>query len=171
MSSNETPAKETQPTSNNSLKIAAAVVIVVAIIAFVMSQSAKSQTPGTTNTPAPVAQDEKSTGTQQIPVVADTTAYKDGTYTAEGVYRAPSGQEMIDVTITLKDNVITDATVVGKAEDRISKRLQGMFIDNYKPLVIGKKITDVSLDKISGSSLTPKGFNDAITKIKAQAKA
>ena len=49
---------------------------------------------------------------------ADTSAvYTDGTYTAEGSYQAPSGTESVDVTITLKGDVISSVEVVGNATD------------------------------------------------------
>lgn len=97
------------------------------------------------------------------------STYKDGTYTAVGTYESPAGPEAIDVTLTLKGDVITDTTVVGEATNRKSISMQGQFIDNYKPQVIGKKIQDVNLTKVSGSSLTPIGFNDALTKIESKA--
>ena len=97
--------------------------------------------------------------------------YKDGTYSAIGEYMSPGGPETIQVSLVIKDEKVMGATVVGDAQNSISKRLQEDFISNYKQYVIGKKISDISLSKVSGSSLTPKGFNDALVKIKAQAKA
>ena len=102
---------------------------------------------------------------------SNAASYKDGQYDVVGDYVSPGGAEQIEVKVTLKGDVITDAEVVSKAERPMSKQFQQTFIDNYKPLVIGKKISEVNLDKVSGSSLTPKGFNDAITKIKAEAKS
>lgn len=99
-----------------------------------------------------------------------TIAYKDGQYDVVGDYVSPGGAEQIEVKVTLKNNVISDAEVVSKAERPMSVKFQQTFIENYKPLVIGKNINEVSLTKVSGSSLTPKGFNDALTKIKAQAQ-
>ena len=96
--------------------------------------------------------------------------YKDGVYTAVGVYSAPSGSEDLSVSITLKNNIITDATVTNTAKNDISKKLQDMFISGYKSYVVGQNIDTIKLNKISGSSLTPKGFNDALDKIKLQAK-
>jgi hypothetical protein len=49
--------------------------------------------------------------------------------------------------------------------------MQTDFAANYKTQVIGKKIEGLELSKISGSSLTPKGFNDALEKIRSQAGA
>lgn len=113
------------------------------------------------NTPAPVT----------TPSVLPNSAYKDGTYTAVGTYRSPAGAEEMGVTLTLKDNTITDVVIEPKATVPISKNIQTMFSENVKSIVVGKKISDVKLDKVSGASLTPKGFNDAVEKIKAQAAA
>lgn len=97
--------------------------------------------------------------------------YKDGTYSVEGDYVTHVGPKSIQVKITLKNNVITDADVTSsEGTDPMSKNYQGQFIAGYKALVIGKDITSVHLSKVSGSSLTPIGFNDALQKIEAQAK-
>ncbi|MFA5946693.1 MAG: hypothetical protein WC813_01575 [Patescibacteria group bacterium] len=96
--------------------------------------------------------------------------YKNGTYTAVGNYNSPAGSEEIKVTITLKEDIITDATVVAMATNPKSVFMQGRFIEGYKTLVIGKKIDEVQLTVVSGSSLTPKGFIEALAEIKAQAK-
>ncbi len=109
------------------------------------------------------------TGTVAVTQIA--SVYKDGTYSAVGTYTAPSGQESIGVSVTLAGDVVKDVTVTGNATKEDSKKYQAKFISGYKALVVGKKISDVSLSKVSGSSLTPNGFNDAIAKIEAQAKA
>jgi uncharacterized protein with FMN-binding domain len=96
--------------------------------------------------------------------------YKDGTYTAEGTYEVHIGPKKIGVKITLKNNVITAADVTKEGDDPTSLRYQNQFISGYKDVVIGKNIKDVNLSKVSGSSLTPIGFNDALTKIETQAK-
>ncbi len=96
--------------------------------------------------------------------------YKDGPYTTTGGYFAPSGDEHIGLTVTLKDDVIVDAKVDPKAVNPTSLRFQEIFRDNFKQFVVGRKISEVQLGKVSGSSLTPEGFNDALSKIKLQAK-
>lgn len=98
-------------------------------------------------------------------------AYKAGKYTADGNYVSPAGDETVKVTVSLKaDGTIQDVDFQGMAKHETSKKYQGLFASGYKPLVLGKKIDEVELDKVSGSSLAPKGFNDAIEKIKAEAK-
>lgn len=100
-----------------------------------------------------------------------TTEYADGTYTVTGNYVSPGGPRDIGVTVVLANGVITDATFEGKATDATSKRFQGEFGSNFKPMVVGKNIDEVVLTKVSGSSLTPKGFNDALEKIRIEAKS
>lgn len=107
-------------------------------------------------------------GTESKRVV--TESFRDGTYSSRGSYVTHVGDKFITVTLTLKDNVVTDSTVVNEADDPISVKMQNVFIDGYKEFVVGKKISDIHLSKISGSSLTPIGFNDALEKIKEQAK-
>ncbi len=97
--------------------------------------------------------------------------YQDGVYEMVGEYVSPGGPETVGVTITLANGVITDANVEVLATRPASVDKQTDFAANYKPMVIGKNIDEVVLTKVSGSSLTPKGFNDALEKIKQQAKS
>lgn len=103
-------------------------------------------------------------------LVTPSAAYKDGTYSATGKYTSPAGPEELGVTVTLKNNIVTDANVETKATAKRSMQMQQMFADNYKQFVVGKNINELNLGKISGSSLTPEGFNNALAQIKAQAK-
>ena len=97
--------------------------------------------------------------------------YNDGDYSATGNYISPGGAEEIGVTITLEDNVIIESEVEIRAEREISLEMQTDFSENYREQVIGKNIDEVELTKVSGSSLTPQGFNDALEKVRAQAKS
>jgi len=99
------------------------------------------------------------------------SVYKNGTYTANGSYMTPEGQVAINVSVTLVNDIITDANVTSASGGRTSVRYQDKFIAGYKQYVVGKNIADVQLSKVSGSSLTPEGFNNAIATIKAQAHA
>lgn len=106
----------------------------------------------------------------KTPPAVPSSVYKDGTYSATGEYRSPAGPEAIGVTLTLKNDIVVEAVVEAKATATKSQMMQADFIANYKQFVIGKNIDEVVLGKVSGSSLTPKGFNEAVTKIKAEAK-
>lgn len=113
------------------------------------------------------------TPTPKVPVESTkpTLQYKDGTYSVDGTYRSPEGPETIGITLTIKDDFIVDAVAILQARDKQSVKYQEVFVKNFKALVVGKKLSEVSLSKVSGSSLTPKGFNQAVVVIRAKAKA
>lgn len=162
-----TPQTQTNKGMNKGL-IIGLFVLIVAVAIFGYEATKKKETAPVTATAPTQTPTKKEAATE--PTKA-TLAYKNGTYTVTGDYTSPGGPEEIEVTLTLKGDVITSAEVVSKAEHPISKEKQADFISGYKPLVVGKSVDEVKLDKVSGSSLTTKGFNDALEKIKSEAKA
>ncbi len=161
--------------SNKNLIVAAVAVIVILAVAaggfiflqnkdgfFEQNETSEESTSNLNPTSVPTNQQSANTTPAN---------YKDGTYTAEGDYMTHGGPEAISVTLTLSNNSIKDVSVKPEAKDQMSELMQGQFISAYKPMVIGKNIDSVTLSKVSGSSLTPLGFNDALTKIKTQAKS
>lgn len=102
---------------------------------------------------------------------ASNSVYADGTYSAEGVYRSPAGGESVHVTLVLKDDVVTGVTFKGDATNPKSITMQGQFGAGINEAVVGKSLDDVSVGVVNGSSLTGTGFMEAVTKIKAEAKA
>lgn len=102
---------------------------------------------------------------------SSTATYKDGTYTAKGDYQSPEGAEDINVSITLADGVVTavKTTTDGTSPDEV--HYQGAFNGGIAAVVVGKKLDELSVDKVAGSSLTSTGFNAAVAKIKTQAQA
>lgn len=161
---------------NNNLilgVVAVAILLVVAAGAYIFKSKNHIETgigeklglEGTTSSSPTSAAGQEMTAS---PVVQGN--YKDGVYDVKGDYVSPGGPEQLDVQITLKNNVVVDSTVTSLATRPQTQRFQGIFIQNYKPMVIGKNIDEVHLTKVSGSSLSPGGFNDALEKIKAQAK-
>jgi uncharacterized protein with FMN-binding domain len=121
----------------------------------------------TPTSPAPTANNNPVVNTP----VADvkTSKYKDGTYVAIGSYQSPAGLEQVRISLSIKNDVILNTSATNIAKSRTSIRYEAEFIAGYKTLVIGKKLDSVRLNRVSGSSLTPNGFNDAVAKIKAQA--
>lgn len=148
---------------NKNLIISVGIVVIIALVVigiFVyQGNSSKSASQDTTQTVVDQAAQE---GASQ---------YKDGTYDVVGEYISPGGQTEVGVKLRLRNGIIEDSEVVGLADAPTSKKMQADFIAHYKPMVVGKSIDEVVLTKVSGSSLTPKGFNDAVEKIKAQAKS
>lgn len=151
--------------------ITAAILIPVAVAGYMLfgrsNEAVAPEAPVDTNTDS----------TTEIPTGEETSAnqtsttYKDGTYSVKGVYTSPAGPEEFPVTITLNGDIVTDATMTVNSENAGSVNFQTQFRDNFKEFVIGKNIDEVVLTKVSGSSLTPKGFNDALTKVKTEAKS
>ncbi len=107
--------------------------------------------------------------TSSVQADASTGTYANGTYDATGNYRSPAGMEAVEVSLTLKDGIVTDATVKGDATNPKSITMQGKFVAGFKQEVFGKSIDSLSLGVVNGSSLTPVGFMDAVAKIKAEA--
>lgn len=100
----------------------------------------------------------------------EASMYVDGLYSATGSYTAPSGTETVGVSLTVTDDVVTDVAIDEQAVNPTSQKMQALFADGISTLVIGKRLEDISVSQVSGSSLTSKGFNQALEAIKAQAK-
>ncbi len=113
------------------------------------------------------------TAASTAPATASTAAntYKNGTYSASGTYSTPGGAESINVTLTIKDGVVTDSSVSQSTTNRESQEFFNSFAASYKGKVVGQKLESLSLSRVSGSSLTPRGFNSALASIKSKAKS
>ena len=159
---------------NNNRKIIASFVAVLAIVIVAVGISfANRKDADTSNTSASTAD------TSTTPAASDTNttasskksgSYKDGEYTAEGSYMTPGGQEKVGVTVTLKDDVVTETTLQQHANNEDTENYQSQFASAYKEKVVGKTLDSIKLSRVSGSSLTSQGFNDALETIKNQAK-
>jgi hypothetical protein len=95
----------------------------------------------------------------------------DGTYTAEGSYSTPGGEESISVELSVADGVVTDVTVTPEASGGNAARFQDEFASGISDEVVGQELAGLSVDKVSGSSLTGDGFNAALDQIRADAAA
>lgn len=157
----QTPASQPSPSWIPKVIVLLAVLVAGGTVAYFQNKKTPELAGGLTPTPDAAAQDSK-TGAAEVP-------YNDGVYATTGNYTSPGGPETIDVTLTVTGGVITDASVVGNAVNPGSKKFQGQFIGGYKEFVIGKELSGLSLSVVSGSSLTPKGFNDALEDIRSQA--
>lgn len=153
--------------SSKRIGVIVAVVVILGVIATSIAFD-KKDTAVAPVTPEPVT--TPVTTTKQ-PSDKPKTAYKNGTYSATGFYMSPGGPDKLNVTLTIANDVVTDATVTEAAGDNTSVKYQEKFIAGYKQYVIGQKIDTLNLTKVSGASLTPIGFNDALAQIKVKAKA
>lgn len=102
---------------------------------------------------------------------ASTGNYVDGVYEAEGSYSNPGGLSTVKVEVTLADGVISVVKVTPEATNGTSKGFQQKFASGIAPAAVGKSIDELDISKVSGSSLTSQGFNQAIDQIKADASA
>lgn len=165
-------SQSSAPKSKAPLAIGAvAGIIVLALIGKMAFKPSATPTPITPTNEG--IQNPPSTEPTQQPAKSDqptASSFKDGQYSADGTYRSPAGTENVHLTLTLKNNVITETQFTASSENPKSQMIMKVFTDNYQTQVIGKNINDVHLTKVSGSSLTPKGFNDALEKIKLEAK-
>jgi uncharacterized protein with FMN-binding domain len=96
------------------------------------------------------------------------SSYADGEYTATGIYGGlPSS---ITVTLRLDDDIITAVEVTPHATNLTSLDLQRRFAEAVPAVVVGKRIVEVNVGRLAGSSGTPDGFNAAVEQIKAEAE-
>ncbi|WP_102193294.1 FMN-binding protein [Microbacterium aurantiacum] len=114
---------------------------------------------------------EPTTSSAPADDAATDSAYKDGTYTAEGSYQTPETVEKISVTLTLADGVVTDVEVTGDPQAPETEKFQGEFVAGIADVVEGVPIDELKVDKVAGSSLTSGGFNQALETIKEEAAA
>ncbi|HKU34622.1 MAG TPA: hypothetical protein VJP90_03645 [Paenarthrobacter sp.] len=130
---------------------------------------APSQTPATQNggqesTTSPTTSSAASGGT------ANGSTYKDGTYSADGTYTSPNGQETVGVQLTLAGDKVTAVNITTHPSNPNTKKFQGEFASGIAAQIVGKDIDQLNVSKVAGSSLTSGGFNDAVGQIKSQAK-
>ncbi len=156
-------------------------ILVLAIIAVAVMQFSKtdSNTETATDTKMVVTESVPATTAESNPATSDmvgsdesamdASEYVDGTYEATGNYTSPAQEEEVDIVITLADGVVVDAEFVGKATNETSKKMQGLFSKGFTEEVVGKSINEIDLTVVNGSSLTPKGFMDALEKVKTEA--
>jgi uncharacterized protein with FMN-binding domain len=172
---------ENNSTSSIIKKVALGVlsVAVIASVGVYLSQDknkkeeakeevAQEETPITPPTPTPsVTTETKSNENQKV---TSLLKYKDGTYQATGSYTSPAGQEKVAISLTVVNDAVTQAAFIGEATHPASKKWQAEFSKGFDTAVMGKKIDELNLSIVNGSSLTPKGFMDALQTIKTDAQ-
>jgi uncharacterized protein with FMN-binding domain len=110
------------------------------------------------------------TSSSAAPAADPDATYTDGTYEASGSYANPGGQSSVDVTVTIADNTVTDVEVEPGATGT-SLGYQEKFISGIADEVVGKSLNEIDVSKVSGSSLTSTGFNEALDQIRQDAQA
>lgn len=109
--------------------------------------------------------------TQDVKVINDQNKFNDGKYTISITYNVPKNYvDTIIFTFDLKDDFIQNVDFSANASNEDSRRYINLFGKNYKPLVLGKKLDDLSLSNVAGASLTTQAFNESLSKLKQQAQ-
>lgn len=145
------------------------VVVATAVVAASGNKNTAADGAQTASTTQPSPSSDTST-TSSTNASSGATSFKDGTYSATGTYNSPGGPQSIGVKITLSGGVVTDSSVTEQPNDNDAQQYQDQFVSAYRSQVVGKKITDINLSRVAGSSLTSIGFNSAIADIEKQAQ-
>ncbi|NUS36868.1 MAG: hypothetical protein HOQ04_10500 [Pseudarthrobacter sp.] len=96
--------------------------------------------------------------------------YRDGTYSADGNYVSPNGTETVGVQLTLAGGKVTDVRITQHPSNPNTRKFQGEFAGGIAAQVVGRNIDELNVSKVAGSSLTSGGFNQAVAKIKSEAR-
>jgi uncharacterized protein with FMN-binding domain len=137
--------------------------VVVGIAGLSLAGSAAGCAPGqASGTPA---------ASTAPPAAAGGGSYKDGTYSADGNYVSPNGNETVGVTLTLANGTVSDVQITQHPSNPNTRKFQGEFAGGIKSQIAGKSLDEIKVSKVAGSSLTSGGFNQAVEKIKSEAQA
>ena len=101
---------------------------------------------------------------------AGAATYKDGTYSADGNYVSPNGNETVGVELTIAGGAVSEVKITPHPSNPNTRKFQGEFAGGIKSQVVGKKLDEIKVSKVAGSSLTSGGFNQAVEKIKSEAQ-
>jgi uncharacterized protein with FMN-binding domain len=100
-----------------------------------------------------------------------TATLKDGTYTHRQTYKAGEYSIYIDVNASLKDQKITDISVVPDPNGQAAIQYAQEFKNGLQAKIIGKTLNSAKKKGyVSGASLTSKAFADALDAIQKEAQ-
>lgn len=120
--------------------------------------------------PEDVPSSSSTTTPVKTEAVEESSVYEDGSYTASGSYVSPGGPESIGVTLTIEDDIVTSVNIQKNATLDKSINFQGLFAAGISAQVVGKSLDEIGgYSSVNGSSLTPDGFDQALSLIKAEA--
>ena len=98
-----------------------------------------------------------------------TSPYRDGVYDATGHYETPGGSETLGVTLTVQDGTVSGARVHVEASSPTARQFQDQFASRYAAQVVARKLSEVSVSRVAGASLTSVGFDRAVAAIRSHA--
>lgn len=135
-------------------------------VAGTVAGCAPSATPAETS---PETSTSSSAPSTSLATSGASAGYKDGTYSADGNYVSPNGTETVGVELTLANGTVSDVKITEHPTNPNTRKFQGEFAGGIKDQVVGKKLDELNVSKVAGSSLTSGGFNQALEKIKTEA--
>ncbi|BCW67653.1 hypothetical protein NicSoilB4_24160 [Arthrobacter sp. NicSoilB4] len=136
--------------------------VFVGIAGLSLAGSAAGCAPGQASSPQ---------ATSAAPQAATGATYKDGTYSADGNYVSPNGNETVGVELTLAGGAVTGVKITPHPTNPNTRKFQGEFAGGIQSQIVGKKLDEIKVSKVAASSLTSGGFNQAVEKIKSEARA
>lgn len=89
----------------------------------------------------------------------------DGTFNGTGSYETPGGRQEIDVTVVVADGVVTGLRVDPAATNATSRRFQERFASAVVDTVVGRRVDEVEVGRLAGSSSTGTGFMAALDQV------
>ncbi len=114
-------------------------------------------------------EDDDEVGQQQTDTTGNTdtpagnsSSYSDGSYTSSASYNVPHGSNSISINITLKGDKITALSTDNNYTDHESERYISRFDGAIEQEVLNVPISDISLSRVGGASLTTSAFNRAL---------
>lgn len=145
--------------SNKSIVFSLALVVVLAGLGYTVMMKTDA---GTVSVSAPSGSFPESPE-----VSVEETTKRIGIVTT---YTDPAGEAEVGFTVLVDGNgtiVDVSAEVLGKND--ITKIRQTAFAEGFAEAVRGKKLSELAaIDRVGGSSLTTKAFNDSIDELRAQ---
>jgi uncharacterized protein with FMN-binding domain len=159
------------PAHKKMLSAAAAVSVMLITAACGSSEGSDGGSTAPAATSAAPTSDAPAADPATPDVGGEEAGYADGDYSAEGSYSNPGGESTVKVALTISDGTISKVDVTPEATNGTSKQYQTQFAGGIADQVVGKSLDDLDVSKVAGSSLTSKGFNDAIDQIKAEASS
>ncbi len=126
----------------------------------------RTETPARTDTPA---EDMEMNVDAEVGMDIDPETTTSGkAFTSSASYLTPARTtHNIDVTLTVANGIVTDASVVYDKKEGFSNGNQERFNGAFKAEVVGKPLSTISLSRVGGASLTSEAFNTAVANIAA----
>ncbi len=140
--------------------------VIVGIAGLSLAGSAAGCAPGQASAP----QDTGAASSAAPSAATGGGSYQDGTYSADGNYVSPNGNETVGVELTLAGGAVTDVKITEHPSNPNTRKFQGEFAGGIQSQIVGKSMDEIKVSKVAGSSLTSGGFNQAVEKIKSEAQ-